>query len=488
MADVKVRRPLWIRIALYGFAAVLFASAAIGAQAWYRQSGMIDQSLQTELKSDLAVITADIDAQKRAASALALAVAGEPEMPDLILTGNRDELIRRYSQSLPAIKEKGDLQLMTFADAKGTAVARMHTPEKFGDDMTQRRKTIVSTLRDGNLSAGIEPGRTALSVFATAPVRKDGVIVGVADVGTMLTEDYFSRLAGSINANIGIHIKTADGFETQSTTSKTGNFLTPEELQSVFDGKTFDGAVDADDKHYAVTGMPLVDFSGTKVGVLELASDVTEMTAAGQRALAEMVIGALVVSLLSLVGFLVFARALAGALRQITTTMNRLAAGDLTIEVAGKDRPDEIGAMGKAVEVFKDAAIERERLQAEAAAREAEKEEQRRRQEIEGQEYVKAHHFFMSEMTNGFERVSNGDLTARLDKPFSSDYEGVRGLFNSSIGKLEDTVGSVVNSIGAIRTGLAEITVASNDLAQRTEQQAASLEETVAALSEVTSA
>ncbi len=52
----------------------------------------------------------------------------------------------------------------------------------------------------------------------------------------------------------------------------------------------------------------------------------------------------------------------------MTEAMTKLGAGDKTIVVVGLDRGDEIGGMAKALQVFKDTAIEAERLAAEQAA------------------------------------------------------------------------------------------------------------------------
>ncbi|PWC47134.1 methyl-accepting chemotaxis protein [Azospirillum sp. TSA6c] len=60
----------------------------------------------------------------------------------------------------------------------------------------------------------------------------------------------------------------------------------------------------------------------------------------------------------------------------ITGTMSRLADGDLSVEVAGKDRGDEIGGMARAVEVFRQNALDRARM---AAAEEAERLDKERR-------------------------------------------------------------------------------------------------------------
>jgi methyl-accepting chemotaxis protein len=68
--------------------------------------------------------------------------------------------------------------------------------------------------------------------------------------------------------------------------------------------------------------------------------------------------------------WVVFSRVV-GALTHITQSMDRLAGGDLSVEVAGEGRADEMGAMARAVAVFKDNAIEMERLEREQKGLEA---------------------------------------------------------------------------------------------------------------------
>ncbi|MCE7029691.1 methyl-accepting chemotaxis protein [Jiella avicenniae] len=102
-------------------------------------------------------------------------------------------------------------------------------------------------------------------------------------------------------------------------------------------------------------------------------------------------------------------------------------------------------------------------------------------------ENTKALKSFVDDIEIGFQRLSIGDLTVRMERPAAPAFEPIRAHFNDSVGKLEAAIGHVIRTIGTIRDGLAEITTASNDLAKRTEQQAASLEETVAALGDVSS-
>jgi len=60
--------------------------------------------------------------------------------------------------------------------------------------------------------------------------------------------------------------------------------------------------------------------------------------------------------------------------RDLTSTMERLAAGDLTVVVPGAERGDELGAMARAVEVFKRNGVEAARLANESAGERAARE------------------------------------------------------------------------------------------------------------------
>ncbi len=70
---------------------------------------------------------------------------------------------------------------------------------------------------------------------------------------------------------------------------------------------------------------------------------------------------------LALIGFFL-GRSLSRPIRSLSATMNGLAAGDLDVTVSGTHRRDEIGAMARAVHVFKDALIAKRDADALAAA------------------------------------------------------------------------------------------------------------------------
>ncbi|WP_119678725.1 methyl-accepting chemotaxis protein [Indioceanicola profundi] len=103
-----------------------------------------------------------------------------------------------------------------------------------------------------------------------------------------------------------------------------------------------------------------------------------------ESAIWETIFGNLLVALIVLgvlLGLLVFVlhRLVGSPLRTLQTAMTKLADGDLQVAVTGTERGDEIGAMAKSVQVFKDNALEMERLKKAQEERDAQAAEEKRR-------------------------------------------------------------------------------------------------------------
>jgi methyl-accepting chemotaxis protein len=92
----------------------------------------------------------------------------------------------------------------------------------------------------------------------------------------------------------------------------------------------------------------------------------------------------------------------------------------------------------------------------------------------------------VEDLAAGLTRLSRSDLTTRLTRTFTPEYETLRADFNEAASKLEGAFARIAGGISAMNSGAADISRASDDLARRTEHQAASLEETAAALDEIT--
>ena len=187
-------------------------------------------------------------------------------------------------------------------------------------------------------------------------------------------------------------------------------------------------------------------------------------------------------------GFVVFfvSGRLLKPLGEATGALDRLAAGDDSVELTGADRHDELGDLARAFGAFKRAAEEKRRVEAEAAARREEAEAERARNAAREAEAAREQARVVETIGEGLSKLSAGDLTHRIRTAFPESYLKLKADFNAAMDALSEAMATIADAGTSIRTGTSEMSKASDSLARQTEQQAASLEETAAALGEIT--
>jgi methyl-accepting chemotaxis protein len=159
--------------------------------------------------------------------------------------------------------------------------------------------------------------------------------------------------------------------------------------------------------------------------------------------------------------------------RFVATKFRRLAKGGREVWLQASYNP-VIGADGRPTKVIK-LAVDITEAEQEAARREA------ARLDAEA-----AQNALVEALAESLSRLSDGDLTALIDRDMSGAHGRVKDDFNNAVDCLRQTMNQVLQSVAGLRGGSDEISSASDDLSRRTEQQAASLEETAAALDQIT--
>jgi methyl-accepting chemotaxis protein len=176
---------------------------------------------------------------------------------------------------------------------------------------------------------------------------------------------------------------------------------------------------------------------------------------------------------------------IAKPLNRLAQRMGALAGGDLAVEIRGQNRRDEIGAMAKAVQVFKDNAVALKESEAQAAEQHRAAEEERARNEAVRAEAARQVQKVVTGLGAGLERMATGDLTYRITDEFVDEYKKVQEDFNAAIAQLQDTIASIALSSTEVSNAASEISASTSDLSQRTEEQAASIEQTSASMEEI---
>jgi methyl-accepting chemotaxis protein len=196
---------------------------------------------------------------------------------------------------------------------------------------------------------------------------------------------------------------------------------------------------------------------------------------------------ALFVGLLAIAGLLsiMIALSITRPIGQLVATMGELAQGHNNLDVQGTERGDEIGHMARAVLVFRDAALEKVRLEGQSAEQRQHAEDERRRNEEAQRQAAEEQAHVVESLAEGLRNMSAGDLTFRLPDEFPETYRQVRDDFNTAISGLQETIQAIATATNEVASTAAEISTSTTDLSQRTEEQAAGLEETSASMEEI---
>lgn len=152
----------------------------------------------------------------------------------------------------------------------------------------------------------------------------------------------------------------------------------------------------------------------------------------------------------------------------VQQAMGVVADGNYGDVVPMQTRPDEVGAIARALETLRLRMVE-------ATAAEERREAARVTQAA-----------VVERLAQAMTALANGDLTHQIDEELTDAYERLRTDYNNAVRGMADVVSEVSRSVTSVSHGSNAISQSSDDLARRTEQQAATLEQTAAAIAELT--
>ena len=263
-----------------------------------------------------------------------------------------------------------------------------------------------------------------------------------------------------------------------------------------------------------------VEVLGNRWALVATIANAEALAPLGQMGVTILLIGGIVIAGAGILGWL-FSRTITRPVSRLTATMGALADGDLSVEVKGADGRDELGAMARAVEVFRENAMRvAEMTEAERAGSDRRRSERaemmQKLQRAFGQVVDAAiDGDFSRRVTADFpdaelnrlagsvnrlvETVDRGlgqtgavlaalaqtDLTQRMTGDYKGAFGQLRDDTNGVADRLTEIVIQLRNTSRALKTATGEILSGANDLSERTTKQAATIEETSAAMEQL---
>jgi len=292
---------------------------------------------------------------------------------------------------------------------------------------------------------------------------------------------------------------------------------------AIMEGKTYFGEATIVGRPYYTAYQPIVDQTGTPVGIVFVGIDKADIQGVIYQTLTLLlIVGAAALVVLGGLGYWL-SRLMMAPVPRLAETMRRVADGDYGAEVPYIDRGNEAGEMARAVEVFRQNGLKMadmtEEERAAALRRSAERTDMMVTLQAAFGEVVDAaiagdfskrvHAQFpdpelnalATSVNNLVETVDRGigetgavlgalantDLTQRMRGDYQGAFAQLQSDTNAVSEKLTEVVGNATKISGSLKQATGEILSGMNDLSERTTKQAATIEETSAAMEQLAS-
>jgi methyl-accepting chemotaxis protein len=338
---------LWAKIMAAMGASIAIVGVLLTFSNLATMSSLIQEAERKALDAHLKAISNSIADESRLAEAMSALVANIPLVQEKFAGDDRKALADLFVPGFKLMAKEYGVDQFQFHTPPATSFLRVHKPEKFGDDLSSFRSTVVQTNTSQKPTRGLEGGVAGLGARGMTPVFYKGRHVGSVEFGMTFGQAFFDNFKRQNGVDVGMHILGNDGFKTLASTLGKEPLLSADVLR-----KAMSGGVQLDHREingvpHAVLAAPIADFSGKAIGVLEIAMDSSgyQASLASARSTATMV--GLLSLALGLVLAMLTARHVVRRINAVVAGVNRVAQGDLSVDV-DVDGSDEIGDLARA--------------------------------------------------------------------------------------------------------------------------------------------
>ncbi len=316
------------------------------------------QAEDDQLSSLFGILRSDLSAEGDRAVSLATLVANNPAATAAFAARDREALLALYRPAFESMEADFGVRQFQFHTPPATSFVRIHKPEKFGDDLSALRQTVVEANRSGTAIRGLEYGVAGLGMRGVTPVFHDGEPIGTVEFGLSFGQPFFETFAAKHEVEVALYLKNANGgYETFASTHKGDAFVPTDRFDAVLAGEAFSRQIETANSTLAVMARPVTDYQGRPIGVATIALDTSPYHArlSDARWLAvAATLGALLVALV--VGYII-ARSIAGPVRMVTDALARLSAKDFGIALPDPKGKGEVARMVQSLRDFREQAV-----------------------------------------------------------------------------------------------------------------------------------
>ncbi|MEE9492459.1 MAG: methyl-accepting chemotaxis protein [Gammaproteobacteria bacterium] len=289
-------------------------------------------------------VNSAIASEGRLAATLATMVAGMPEVQQAFIDQDKDKLLHLFRDTYLTLKKDFGVQQFQFHTSPAISFVRIHKPEKYGDDLSSFRKTVVQVNQNRDTISGLEAGVAGIGIRGVVPVFQDNRHLGSVEFGLSFGQKFFDEFKAENNVELALYLKKDDSIKRFTSTLGGKNFITDEEVNEAMSGISAIKHSTLQNTDFAIYRNVVKDYSGNPIGVLAIAMDRTPFNDALSLVRTRAIIVGVVSLFLSFLVAYFIARSIAKPLQQAVDLAKNIAYGKYDNDVV-IDRNDETGKL-----------------------------------------------------------------------------------------------------------------------------------------------
>jgi PAS domain S-box-containing protein len=217
----------------------------------------------------------ELDQKETQAMSLATMIAENTQVQALLAQRDRQALIDLLMHTYVELKMYFNVEQFHFHLPGAVSFLRLHYLERFGDDMSLYRKTILDALKTGRPVGGLELGATGYGIRAVAPVYYNLAIVGTVEIGNSFDSAFLEDLHDRWGIDLALYEINSGGVH--APMAKAGKSLEGFEIEEFVPKPVMESprifVAPAKFTDRSLLFAPVRDYSGVPVAVLEINLD-----------------------------------------------------------------------------------------------------------------------------------------------------------------------------------------------------------------------
>ncbi|MEW6696773.1 MAG: methyl-accepting chemotaxis protein [Bacillota bacterium] len=266
-------------------------------------------------------------------------VINSPEIQKALAERDRDKLKTLTNAMWEDLKKEG-VEQFQFHTPPATAFLRLHS-DKYGDDLSSFRKTVVEANEKKQTIMGLEEGKGGVGFRVVSPMFYNGEHIGSVEYGLSFTSELLNSWKQDIRGEYFVYLNIKDSVASDGAnsnnnlligTSKEDNFkIDQDKIESILNDEKW-GVIYASDKKLASIIVPVNDYQGRPIVYVRCDINRTDIVKQNNRYLQISTLLSIISLVVTLFLIYIFLSRALNPMVKLEKNLKQVAEGDLTVK------------------------------------------------------------------------------------------------------------------------------------------------------------